>query len=160
MCNIKEATCCSTFCGFPFLSEALHDRIESFRSTRFSRNVCTSSWIINSHGYDLDITWISWHVFSCRNLQWITVWRIGSSQAQAEYFQEQQMHLGRPLRITSMGVSRRYPNSWMVYSGKSQSRNGWWTGVPLFQETTVCVYLSTIVFWCIWVFEVVWKWCI
>ena len=27
------------------------------------------------------------------------------------------------------------PNSWMIYKGKSQSRNGWELGVPLFQES-------------------------
>ena len=28
-------------------------------------------------------------------------------------------------------------NKWMVYKGKSRSRNGWWLGVALFQVTTM-----------------------
>ena len=34
------------------------------------------------------------------------------------------------------------PNSWLVYNGKSMkipSINGWWLGVALFQETSICI---------------------
>ena len=37
-----------------------------------------------------------------------------------------------------MGVSMQIPNSWMGL-GKLATLNGWWLGVPLFQETSISV---------------------
>jgi hypothetical protein len=50
----------------------------------------------------MDITWIShgYHVFICLSpVNHGAMFRIGSSQAQAEYFQEQQMRLGERVHV-------------------------------------------------------------
>ena len=42
-----------------------------------------------------------------------------------------------PYNHLEVSMAMGGPNSWMVYKGKSYE-NGWWLGVPLFQEITTC----------------------